>query len=104
MCQPTVYVAGWKRQSSSGQWYLTGRKRALIHASNAAGFGFFDGRHMCFMKEELGKIGIQGKWLPEVCGAMQELGTYRNCIVTTAIGDNQTSFLGAVGMKIVPYW
>lgn len=77
--------------------YLTGRKRALIHASNAAGFGFFDGYHMCFMKEELGKIGIQEKWLPEVCGAMQELGTYRNRIVTTAIGDNQASFLGAVG-------
>ena len=76
---------------------LTGRKRALIHASNAAGFGFFDGYHMCFMKEELGRIGIQEKWLPEVCGAMQELGTYRNRIVTTAIGDNQASFLGAVG-------
>lgn len=28
---------------------------------------------------------------------MQELGTYRNRIVTTAIGDNQASFLGAVG-------
>ena len=77
--------------------YLNGRKRALIHASNAASFGFFDGCRMCFMKEELSKMGIQENWLPEVCVEIEELGTYRNCIVTTAIGDNQASFLGAVG-------
>ena len=76
---------------------LTERKRALIHASNAASFGFFDGRRMCFMKKELSKMGIQENWLPEVCVEIEKMGMYRNCIVTTAIGDNQASFLGAVG-------
>ena len=44
-------------------------------------------------------MGVEEKWLPKVCTEIEELGTYRNCTVTTAIGDNQASFLGAVGNK-----
>ena len=39
------------------------------------------------------------KWLPEICTDVKKLGTYRNCTVTAAIGDNQASFLGSVGNK-----
>ena len=79
--------------------HLTGRKTPLVHASNAASFSLFDGRRMCFETEKLKKMGVEEKWLPKVCTEIEELGTYRNCTVTTAIGDNQASFLGAVGNK-----
>ena len=79
--------------------YLTSRKRPLVHVSNAAGFSFFDGRNMQFDIEKLKKMGVQESWLPDVCTEIEKLGAYRNCIVTTAMGDNQASFLGAVGNK-----
>lgn len=77
--------------------YLTSRKRPLVHVSNAAGFSFFDSRDMQFDIEKLKKMRVQESWLPEVCTEIEKLGTYRNCIVTTAMGDNQASFLGAAG-------
>lgn len=76
---------------------LTGRKVPLVHVSNVASFGFFNGRKMCFETEKLNEMGIEEKWLPEICVDVKELGTYRKCTVTTAIGDNQASFLGSVG-------
>lgn len=79
--------------------HLTGRKEPLVHASNAAGFGFFDSRHMHFDTESLLLMGVEKSWLPEVCTQITELGTYRDCMVTTAIGDNQASFLGAAGKE-----
>lgn len=79
--------------------HLTRRKKPLVHVSNAAGFSFFDGRNMWFDIEKLKKMGVQESWLPEVCTEIEELGTYRNCIVTTAMGDNQASFLGAAGKE-----
>ena len=77
--------------------YLTGRKTPLMHVSNAAGIGFFDGSKMCFETEILEKEGVHKSWLPETCMEIRELGLYKNCTVTTAIGDNQASFLGAAG-------
>ena len=77
--------------------YLTRRKKPLLHASNAASFGFFDGSRMCFEKEKLIEMGVEENWLPEVCTKIEKLGTYKDCVVTTAIGDNQASFLGAAG-------
>jgi len=77
--------------------YLTGRKKPLIHVSNAAGLGFFDSRKMCFEKEKLAEMGVDVNWLPDVCTEIEKLGTYRGRTVTTAIGDNQASFLGAAG-------
>lgn len=76
---------------------LTGRKEALVHASNAASFGFFDAQKNTFMTEELYKMGVEEPWLPKVCTGIEALGSYRERIVTTAIGDNQASFLGAAG-------
>lgn len=78
---------------------LTGRKKASVHASNAASFGFWNGPKGIFLKEELRKMGVEDKWLPNVCTGIETLGQYRNCIVTTAIGDNQASFLGSVGKE-----
>lgn len=78
---------------------LTGRKEALVHASNAASFGFWDGQKNCFLTEELQKMGVEKKWLPNVCTGMKALGTYRNCTVAIAIGDNQASFLGSAGKE-----
>ena len=77
--------------------HLTGRKKPLVHVSNAAGLGFFDSRKMCFEKEKLAEMGVDVNWLPDVCTEIEKLGTYRGRIVTTAIGDNQASFLGAAG-------
>lgn len=77
--------------------HLTRRKRPLVHVSNAAGFSFFDVQNMQFNRENLKKMGVQESWLPEVCTEIEKLGIYRNCIVTTAMGDNQASFLGAAG-------
>ena len=76
---------------------LTGRKKALVHAGNAASFGFFDVPKNVFMTEELYKMGVEEQWLPQVCTGTEALGSYRERIVTTAIGDNQASFLGAAG-------
>ena len=76
---------------------LTGRKKAMVHAGNAASFGFFDVPKNVFMTEELYKMGVEEQWLPQVCTGIEALGSYRERIVTTAIGDNQASFLGAAG-------
>lgn len=76
---------------------LTGRKKAMVHASNGASFGFFNVQENAFMTEELYKMGVEEQWLPQVCTRIEALGSYRERIVTTAIGDNQASFLGAAG-------
>ena len=76
---------------------LTGRKKAMVHASNGASFGFFNVQKNAFMTEELYKMGVEEQWLPQVCTRIEALGSYRERIVTTAIGDNQASFLGAAG-------
>ncbi len=78
---------------------LTRREKALVHASNAASFGFWDGRNNCFLTEKLHQMGVEEKWLPDVCTGIEVLGTYRNCTMTTAIGDNQASFLGSAGKE-----
>ena len=50
-----------------------------------------------FEKEKLAEMGVDVNWLPDVCMGIEKLGTYRGRTVTTAIGDNQASFLGAAG-------
>lgn len=80
---------------------LTGRKRPLVHTSNAASLGFFDSREGIFQREILERSGIDMdvSILPEVSDEISVLGTYRGIPVTTALGDNQASFLGSVGME-----
>lgn len=76
---------------------LTQRKKPLIHAGNAASFGFFHIETTCFETELLSGLGIPKDFLPEVCAEIQPLGTFHDLTVTTAIGDNQASFLGSAG-------
>lgn len=78
---------------------LTKRKRPLLHSSSAAGLGFFDARQDAFQREALLAAGVDGRILPETTSGFSLLGTYRGRPVTAAIGDNQASFLGAVGLE-----
>ena len=76
---------------------LTGRRTPVVHASNAASFGFFDVELGCFKMAEMECLGMDTELLPTVTGTVDSLGQYRGIPVTVAIGDNQASFLGAAG-------
>ncbi len=78
---------------------LTGRKKPLVHTSNASGFGFFDNAKFDFCRDVIAECGMDLAMLPEVSGDVEVLGTYKNLPVTIGIGDNQTSFLGSVGTE-----
>ena len=78
---------------------LSGRKRPVLHASNAASLGFFDVKKGCFHKEAFASMGGDLKFLPPVSGEVVRLGNFRGIPVNVAIGDNQASFWGAVGGK-----
>lgn len=79
---------------------LTGRKKALLHASMAASLGFFDTEKRDFDREPYHQMAGGGEaWLPEFSNRMKILGSYRGIPVVTAIGDNQASFLGSVGLQ-----
>ncbi len=77
---------------------LTGRRRPLLHLSMAASLGFFDGRAGDFDREKLRAAGVELSLLPEVTREVAVLGEYRGIPVTAALGDNQASFLGSVGL------
>lgn len=75
---------------------LTGRKKPLMHAINAASLGYFDLRTMDFDREALCRLGVDISVLPEVVNSAQQVGLHDGRIpVYTAIGDHQASFLGA---------
>lgn len=78
---------------------ITGRKEPLLHISMAASLGFFDGIKKEFQKDKLHGLGMNTDMLPKVSDAFAEMGSYQGKPVTIAIGDNQASFLGAVGLK-----
>lgn len=78
---------------------LTGRNRPLLHTSMAASLGFFDVQRGEFLRDVLQNTGADASVLPEVTDQLEVLGTYRGRPVTTAIGDNQAGFLGAVGTE-----
>lgn len=78
---------------------LTGRSEPLMHSSMAASLGLFDGRKGSFKVEELKKLGLETSVLPRVTDEVEALGCYKGRRVTVALGDNQASFLGAVGFK-----
>ena len=69
---------------------LTGRKTALMHITNAASFGCFD------IKEN--KFTIDNGMLPEVTADFATVGEWNGVKVSVAIGDNQASFMGSVGV------
>ncbi|NBJ91725.1 sedoheptulokinase [Parablautia muri] len=78
---------------------MTGRKEPLLHISMASSLGFFDGRKKEFQKDKLNRLGMHTDVLPKVSDAFSVIGTYQGRPVTIAIGDNQASFLGAVGFQ-----
>ena len=75
---------------------LTGRKRPLVHSSNAASFGFYDLAGKTFDKELLKEEGVDTDLLPEITSSVEILGSYKGIPVTIAIGDNQASFIGSM--------
>ncbi len=79
--------------------YLTGRNEAWLHASMAASVGLFRLGKNVFETEILREYGVLPEFLPRVTEDIQVLGYYKNYPVTTAIGDNQASFLGNVGTR-----
>ncbi len=74
---------------------LTGRKKPLMHVSNAASLGFFDCVGGGFKLDALKGAGVEDWILPEVTKEVSILGAYRKIPVGVGIGDNQASFLGA---------
>ncbi len=77
---------------------LTGRKYPLVHISNAASLGFFDVQRGGFRKDAMKEMGIDPSILPEITEDFTELGRYQGIPVAAALGDNQASFLGSVGI------
>ncbi|MDO5539691.1 MAG: FGGY family carbohydrate kinase [Eubacteriales bacterium] len=78
---------------------LTGREKPLLHVSMAASLGFFQGEKGSFAEEKMRQTGMDISFLPEVTSKIAVLGTYKGRKVTVAVGDNQASFLGAVGLE-----
>lgn len=76
---------------------LTNQNRPLIHASVAASFGLFDAKTLSFDKESISKLGMDNIVLPDVTNEFSIVGNYKHIPVAVAIGDNQASFIGAVG-------
>lgn len=70
---------------------LTGRKTALMHITNAASFGCFD------IIEN--KFTLDNGMLPEVTAEFDVVGEWNGIKVSVAIGDNQASFMGSVGVS-----
>lgn len=72
---------------------LTGRKRPLLHASDAASLGGYDVRTHRFLDAA---VRLSENALPESVDQAVWLGKTRDHVpVAVAIGDNQASFLGA---------
>ncbi len=78
---------------------LTGRKLPLMHSSMAASLGFFDSISRKFRMDILEKLHVDISMLPEVTDDFDVLGTYHELPVTVALGDNQASFIGSVGLE-----
>lgn len=69
---------------------LTGRKTALMHITNAASFGCFDIVN--------NKFTLDNGMLPEVTADFATVGEWHGIKVSVAVGDNQASFIGSVGV------
>ncbi len=75
---------------------LTGRKRPLLHASQAASLGLFDGEGCAFRRDIACDWRMDPSFFPEVTQELEILGEYRGVPVSVSLGDNQASFLGSV--------
>lgn len=75
---------------------LAGRKRPVMHTSDAKSFGIFDSGSLTFDLDAIRKAGLDPALLPEISRNCVILGEYNGIPVANAIGDNQASFAGSV--------
>lgn len=74
---------------------ITGRKKPLMHSSDAASLGCFSVERREFDRDAIKKIGIPEGFLPQVTDEFAVAGEDINGIpVAVAIGDNQASIIG----------
>ena len=78
---------------------LTSRVRPLMHESNSASLGFWDLENHCFEVDVLKQFGVKEEILPQTTSEITSLGCYRDIPVLIALGDNQASVLGSVGLN-----
>lgn len=75
---------------------LTGRRRPLLHASQAAGLGLYDCHTHTFLEDILRENEALPHFLPQITPDLLLLGHFRGIPVSVSVGDNQASFLGSV--------
>ncbi len=76
---------------------LTGRKKALTHASDAASLGLFDRSAGAFDESAIRRAGLDPAFFPQVASGADLIGRTADGIpVAVAIGDNQAGFIGTV--------
>ena len=75
---------------------LTGRKRPLLHVSQGASLGMFDGETQKFREDIALEWGMDPSFFPEITQGLSVLGSFRGIPVCVSLGDNQASFLGSV--------
>lgn len=76
---------------------ICGLKKSITHTTVGASFGLFDLKNGTFMEEKISLLGIDINFLPETTDKSIIIGKFKNIPVSVPIGDNQASFLGAVG-------
>ena len=84
---------------AEAEWKMSLTRPAANGESCKEGFDARQ-RKFRFRTEALEKLGADPSVLPEVTDEFTVLGSYRGCSVTAALGDNQASFLGAVGFAL----
>lgn len=75
---------------------LTGRKKPILHSSDAASLGLYDLRAHRWREDIFAALGGDCALLPETANRFEVIGSYRGIPVGIAIGDNQASFMGSV--------
>lgn len=75
---------------------LCGLNKPLMHASNAASLGLYDLKKQKTDEIAIKKTGISDIFIPQITTGATITGCWRNIPVSTAIGDNQASFMGSV--------
>lgn len=76
---------------------LCRNKSAVMHSTNASSLGAFDIKNAKFDEPALERVGISPEILPCVTDKEKICGYYGDIPVAVAVGDNQASFIGAVG-------
>lgn len=76
---------------------LCGLREPVMHVSDAASFGLFDLKMLCFDGNGIEKAGISPSILPKVVQDCRFIGkTKENIPVCVPLGDNQASVLGSL--------